>query len=149
MADLSGSDPVGPLGDLIPAGTLLDSYLLFVDPPSGTEGYDNSAITFDTKIVGVFGTPSSLTATNFLGLPGQAYSAWDDTTGLDNDNEQAVLSADFFTARFAQLTASSPGDYVRIVTLARPSDVIPEPATMTLLGSGLALAAVARRLRRN
>jgi hypothetical protein len=133
------SSPLGvDTGNPIPAGTIVNSYLLgFNNFAIGGQITADTSVTFDGQILGIIYLPDSsglpnanYAASDILGLPGIAY------------NEAACLSCAFETATdqvsFAGSVANfhnvyaNPGDFARIITAAAPA-AVPGP----VVGAGL------------
>jgi len=136
-------------GGTIPAGTTVNSYLLFASPITDESGLDyrdfTGSITFSPgeRIVGVILGYANLSNTDAqFGAPGTTYPpASYNLGGLENLDEVIVGSnAEAVYLNFH--VAVGGDDMIRILTET------PEPADFVLLGSGLlALALCGRRLR--
>lgn len=137
-------------GGVISAGTVVSSHMIFLN----NEGDDNSLNehkgvnwTFAGAILGVMSEYSGsleIASSSFLGAPGTLYPlATFNARGMEVDDSYAFL-ANVLTvnSRIRQ-----PGDWIRVITVGTDSS-IPEPATMLLLGSGMAGLLVARRARK-
>ena len=131
----------------IPAGTTVDSYLMYAAPITnspGDIGRDfQGSITFGNgeKILAVIVGYTGIAATDgMLGAPGTVYPAPDCTTcGLEN-GDSVTLSANMETVYVNFRVAAGSMDSIRILTTT------PEPADFALLGSGLvALGLISRR----
>lgn len=127
---------------VLPAGALVDSFLVHADPISpGTPviRYIGS-ITFDTDILGLLVTnPNLRDSDSVLGAPGTLYPLGGDALELDPSNplrDSVVLSPDRRTVSFD--FRSRPGiEEIRVVTSGGPGpSAVPEPSTLILLALG-------------
>jgi len=125
----------------IAAGTTVDSHFLALNSAAGAV-VDTSA-TFDGTVLGIIYEDGSANyaASDFLGLPSLIYAESCGNCGFEA-GDTASFSGD---TAFFHTDYSEPGDFARIITLATPAGV-PEPASLVLMGSGL--AALASRLRK-
>lgn len=132
---------------VIPAGTAVSSHYIAYDPPGNMRL--QATVEFDAEVLGVISTREPLIASDFLGSPMTQYQS-PSLRGLESDDSYTIdgrtVSMDF--------RASSPGDYVRIVTRARcgladvalPSGVLDIDDVLTFLdafSSNMPLADVA------
>jgi PEP-CTERM motif len=130
----------------IPAGTVVESNYIFFDP--GPTLQVIGTVNFDSDVLGILTSTDSLAASDFLA-----------NTGVDYLNPffRGLEPGDSVTISGPQqilfdTVASSPGDYVRVLTAFSPSAVtlssttVPEPGSVVLVGSGL--MALARLIRR-
>jgi len=129
----------------IKAGTQVDSYFVHADPSTG--GIDYFGILgFDTRILGVIFGGTLLTESDLmLGAPGTLYPAVPDNRGLAirNGLDLISISPDRHFIAMGFLTRRN-FDQIRIITAAQ----VPEPATLALVGGGLAAAVIRRRRSR-
>jgi len=140
----------GTQGGIIPAGTTVDSYLLRYAPATALEGFTGRQLTaeiaFSTgeTIIGIIVGSTNIANTDaLLGAPGTLYPpSTYSMGGLENFNDEVILSADRSTVFVNLHVAPGNMDMIRILT------EVPEPADFLLLGSGLAaLGFFGRRLR--
>lgn len=126
----------------IAAGTEVASHYVFYDPSSGSiKGY----VDFDAKILAVITSTSRLLASDYLANTGINYLnpaarglEPGDSTIIDPSNDHRLL---------VNLTASTPGDYVRVLTEHSPSAVPEAGATWAMAAFGVAaMGALRRRL---
>ena len=110
----------------ITAGTLVDSHYVFFDPAgnSTVEG----TITFDEEILAIITSSGDLFATDYLGNPVVNYISGG-LRGLEN-GDTATFSGNTVTVSFR---ASSPGDYIRVLTRGEFTGAVPEPTTWAML----------------
>ncbi|MFN7999131.1 MAG: PEP-CTERM sorting domain-containing protein [Bryobacteraceae bacterium] len=127
------------IGGKLPAGDVLNSYILHDQPITGLPGrsdrvFDGS-ITFsaDEQVVGVIVTYQGLGATDIIfGAPGTVYSSNDPLRGLDSTGRDVItLSQDRHTITVSFDTSLGNIDEIRILT------TVPEPGALLLFGSGL------------
>lgn len=128
--------PSGPL--TLPTGTTVASHYIFFDP-AGTTSIDGF-VNFDSDIVAIITSLNNLTGSDFLANTGVTYLS-PGLRGLESGDSVTISGAR--QIRF-DTTASSPGDYVRVLTAYSPS-AVPEPGTAALFVAAFGLAALRYR----
>ncbi len=126
----------------IPAGTTVASHYIFFDP--GPTQHVIGTVNFDSDVLAVITSTTHLAASDFLANTGVNYL---------NPGNRGLEAGDSVTISGAKqilfdTTASSPGDYVRVLTAFSPGALpsSPEPAGLLLVGGGLVtIAAILRR----
>ena len=130
------------VGGVLPAGTVVASHYVFFDPDQvqtilGT-------VNFSSQVLGIISSTGLLFASDFLANTGVNYL---------NPGARGLEVGDSVTISFTDqilfdTSASTPGDYVRIITARAPD--VPEPTTLAMLTIGLTgLVASRRRHRRH
>lgn len=123
----------------IPAGTKVNSHYVFFDPQPNRSVI--GGVTFDGAILAVYSSTAQLLATDALfGRPGVTYLN-PAARGLEAGDTFGVVG-NVLSVRW---TASTPGDYVRVITLA----AVPEPQAWAMLLLGFfATGSALRRTRK-
>ncbi len=125
----------------ISAGSMVSSHYIFFDPGPSRRAIGH--VIFDAPILGVITSRDNLLASDFLGNAGVSYLN-PNLRGLESADSLAINGANLFRLD-VNFRASSPGDYVRVITDATPTAAAPEPATMALFATGLAGAFIRKR----
>lgn len=125
--------PSGPL--TLPTGTTVASHYIFFDP-AGTTSIDGF-VDFDSDIVAIITSTGNLLASDFLANTGVTYLN-PGLRGLESGDSVTISGAR--QIRF-DTTASTPGDYVRVLTEYSPG-AVPEPGTAALFVAAFGLAAL-------
>jgi hypothetical protein len=127
----------------IPAGTTVASHYIFFDP--GPSQSMVGTVDFDSDVLAIITSTGTLAASDFLANTGVNYL----NPGLRGLEVGDSVTISGLRQILFDTTASTPGDYVRVLTKFSPgADNVPEPGSVASLGSGLAvLAALLRRNR--
>ena len=144
-------DSNGDLGTFsIAAGTVVNSHYLYFDPKDPATR--TATFTFDGKILGVIAESDLNSPDRFLASDSlRNVNSWYPlpfthftNRGLEMGSDEFVISADMKSVT-VKLSASNPGDQMRIVTQA-----VPEPSSMVLVATGglMGLAAWRKKSRR-
>ncbi len=141
-------------GYFIHAGTIVSSHYVQWDP-AGTKRV-NARIEFDSDIFGYISSDAHLEASDdVLGLSGVGYSDFTNR-GIEpppHSNADSV-SVDLLSQERVEISwkASSPGDWVRLITAyspqgdpVGPSQPVPEPTSALLFCAGLVVVSQASR----
>ncbi len=134
-------------GGVIKAGTVVSSQYVFFDPKRSSR--QQGFVDFDSQILGIATSLGSLAMTDFLGLDPVTYRT-PRLRGLERDDE-AIIDASLANRLLVDWRASSPGDYIRVLTLGsetplEPIAAVPLPASgFGLLAAFAALAMMRRR----
>jgi len=137
------TSPLTPdVGSPIAAGTKVASHYVFFDP--GPAQRVIGMVTFDSTVLAIFTSTGALASTDFLANTGVTYLN-PGLRGLEVGDSVTISGTNQI---LFDTTASTPGDYVRVLTAFSPgAGGAPEPGTLTLLGIGLAALLVRTRLR--
>ena len=136
-------DPNG--GFIVKAGTVVSSHYFQWDPGNGSAATVSATIDFDSQIFAFITADQKLFDSDAaLGLAGLDYSDFP-LRGLESAD-----STNFSGPSVAiNWTASSPGDWTRLITAFSPAAAIDAPPLLGLFGLALAfLGLAARRQRR-
>jgi hypothetical protein len=127
----------------IPAGSPVASHYIFFDP--GPSQHIIGTVNFDSDVLAVITITGTLAASDFLANTGVNYL---------NPGARGLEPGDSVTISgprqiLFDTVASSPGDYVRVLTTFSPAAAaVPEPGSVALLGSGLVVLAALLRQKR-
>ena len=116
---------------IVPMGSTVASHYIFFDPNRSTSQI--GSVTFDSDIFGIITSTANLAASDFLINTGVTYLN-PGLRGLESGDHVTITGLRTISVDWA---ASSPGDYIRVLTDFSPGAVVPIPATLWLFGSGL------------
>src|SRR5882724_5675277 len=121
-----GSSPIA-------GGTIVSSHYIFFDP--GPSERVTGTVDFDSNILGIMTGATNLAASDFLAVAGVTYLSGS-SRGLEAGDSvtisgQKQILFDTF--------ASTPGDYVRVITAGSSSSIVPEPTGAAWLTGGLTM----------
>ena len=138
---LSVDELAGGGSGTIAAGTQVASHYIFFDPLS-TES-QTGYVDFDAKILAVITSTGLLSLSDYLANTGVNYLN-PAARGLESGDSATIDSVLDYRLN-VEWTASSPGDYVRVLTEHSPGAVPDNGATLAMLGSAFAGLAMLRR----
>jgi hypothetical protein len=126
---------------VLTAGSTVASHYIFFDPNGTTS--QTGTVTFDSQVFGIITSTNNLAASDFLINTGVNYLN-PTLRGLEAGDSATITGLNTISVNW---TASTPGDYIRVLTDFSPS-AVPVPAAIWLFGSGLlSLLGVARYKR--
>jgi hypothetical protein len=116
----------------LPAGTTVASHYIFFDP--GPAQTVVGTVDFDANVLAILTSTTNLANSDFLANTGVNYL---------NPGLRGLEAGDSVTISgprqiLFDTSASSPGDYVRVLTAFSPAANVPEPSTFIFVGLGLA-----------
>jgi hypothetical protein len=115
----------------IPAGTTVASHYIFFDP--GPSLHIIGTVNFDSDVLAIITSTRTLAASDFLAKTGVNYLS-PSARGLEAGDSVTISGP---RQILFDTFASSPGDYVRVLTEFSPTAAAtPEPGAGSLLGSG-------------
>lgn len=109
--DLAIDDPE----EIIPAGTVISSHYIIYDPPGSSTTIEGN-VTVDANVIGVIFNTETLNDSDFLGIPTTNYLN-PSLRGFEASAGDAATIVDPNTV-FFHLSAGTPGDYARIITIS-------------------------------
>ena len=135
---------VDPGGAFIPAGTVVDSHMIFLNTIGNVFATDQNVVwTFDGPIVGVMSNGNGsleVASSGLLGAVGTTYPpATFGARGLESNDSYVVGPANTITV---SMLVTEPGDWIRVVTLATRIGEVkpPTPFTPSPSGNGRGIA---------
>jgi hypothetical protein len=126
----------------IPAGTTVASHYVFFDP--GPTLHVVGTVDFDSNVLAIITSTTLLAASDILATTGVSYL---------NPGQRGLEAGDSVTISgprqiLFDTVASSPGDYVRVLTAFSPAAAAPEPGGIVLFGIGLGALGILARVSR-
>lgn len=137
---LASSGSAGTLA----VGTVVASHYVFFDP-AGTVNQVGT-VTFDSRVLAVITSTAHLLASDYLANTGVNYLN-PSLRGLESGDSVTISVTNPNTVDI-DWTASTPGDYVRILTEFSPS-AVPEAETYAMMLAGLGLVGFATVRRKS
>ena len=133
------------IGAFLAEGTIVASHYVFFDPNASArqEGY----VLFDAAILAIFTSTASLSASDYLANTGVTYLN-PGLRGLES-GDSATINGSNDKRLDVDWRASTPGDYVRVLTARSPGAPVPDSgATAALFGLGIVALGCVRRWKR-
>ena len=115
-------------GSVLPVGATVASHYVFFDP--GPSQNIIGTVNFDSEVLAIITGTDNLTASDFLAKTGVNYLS-PSARGLEAGDKVTISGARQISF---DTTASSPGDYVRVLTRFSPT-AVPEPGSFAFLAS--------------
>lgn len=130
----------------VPSGTVVASHYVFFDPAQNRRII--GIVEFDADILGIMTSTGNLSASDFLANTGTTYLN-PAARGFEPGDVATITGPRQITV---DLTAGTPGDYMRVLTAYSPAAAAPEPGPLALIAAGLPpvlAGTILRRRRRN
>jgi hypothetical protein len=129
------------VGGSVAAGTQVASHYIFFDPATtNPAGHIIGTVDFDSDVLGIITSSGLLNVSDILANTGVTYLN-PGLRGLEAGDSATISGARQITF---DTFASSPGDYVRVITAFSPGATVPEPVSVALVLAALAGAGIAR-----
>lgn len=116
---------------IVPKDSTVASHYVFFDPALASSQV--GTVTFDSQIFGIITSSNNLANSDFLINTGVNYLN-PTLRGLEGGDSVSIIGLNTIEVDW---TASTPGDYVRVLTDFSPGAIIPIPAAAWLFGSAL------------
>ncbi|MCV2882556.1 VPLPA-CTERM sorting domain-containing protein [Actibacterium sp. XHP0104] len=143
---LLGADLTLNIGSNALANTYVSSHYVFYDPRGSSGSRQMGYIDFDGDIFGIATRTGTLGASDFLGSDTVTYLSHN-LRGLES-NDSIWIDANKANRLWVDWIASTPGDYIRVLTAGVPIAAVPLPAGLPLLGAAIGALGLAARRRR-
>ena len=124
----------------IAVGTIVASHYIFFDP---VDGHIRGTVNFDSKVLGIITSTGNLAASDYLANTGVNYLN-PAARGLEAGDSVTISGPNQI---LFDTFASTPGDYVRVLTEFSPASAVPEPSSIILMVTTLLAVAVVVRKR--
>ena len=118
----------------ISTGLEVASHYIFFDPAG--DATITGWVDFDSDILGIITQTTNLAASDYLMNNDVTYLN-PGLRGLENNQDLVWIDPLLSNRLSVSFRASSPGDYIRVITKRSPTAEIPEPATFFLISLGL------------
>ena len=130
-------------GSVIASGMEVASHYVFFDPGPATT--ITGWVDFDADVLGIITSTANLLASDFL-LNNDVTYLNPTLRGLEAGQDVVTIDGTLSNRINLSFLASTPGDYIRVLTAYSPGAVVPVPAAVWLFGTALiGLAGFARR----
>lgn len=134
--------PLAVNGGNVPAGTLVNSHMIFLNTPGMLAVTSTATWTFDNVILGVMSDGNGnleFNSTPLLGAVGTVYPAPFANRGLEG-GDSLLIAGNQLTVT---MSVTEPGDWIRVVT--RATTVPDAGSTLVLLALGACFLGACRR----
>jgi len=126
----------------IPIGTFVASHYVFFDPGPGQSIV--GTVNFDSDILAIITSTGKLAASDYLANTGVNYLN-PGARGLEPGDSVTISG---LRQILFDTSASTPGDYVRVITAFSPAAAAPEPGTLLLLTGGAGVFWILRQRKK-
>ncbi len=140
--DIHVDDAGNGVSGIISAGTEVASHYVFFDPRSSISQEGN--VTFDSNVLAIITSTNNLAGSDFLLNNGVNYQN-PGARGLEANTDSAWFVGNTV---YVDWRASTPGDYIRVLTEHSVAAEVPAPNTLFAFGGVLLGLAALRRRRK-